>query len=245
MSNISKEGEKFIEDLNLYLFSTGKSEQQIKEFIQEAEEHLILGEKEGKTIKDIFGDSPEEYAKSVAKEISFDKVDVLQTAFIFILGFGAWIFLGGIDNKVFTMSLVEAVATPIIFLITLFLIFYSSRKFAFKDRKWTISLFVIFILNIASLVVVGLIGRSMDQTIVLNRLIVNLIIIILFVSLFIISKKIDTWILMLPFIWYVGVIISNFTSINLADNSVLRIVSPILGLVFTVLESKRMTREKA
>lgn len=50
---------------------------------------------------------------------------------------------------------------------------------------------------------------------------------------------------MLPFIWYVGVIISNFTSINLADNSVLRIVSPILGLVFTVLESKRMTREKA
>lgn len=51
MSNISKEGEKFIEDLNLYLFSTGKSEQEIKEFIQEAEEHLILGEKEGKTIK--------------------------------------------------------------------------------------------------------------------------------------------------------------------------------------------------
>lgn len=95
MSNISKEGEKFIEDLNLYLFSTGKSEQQIKEFIQEAEEHLILGENEGKTIKDIFGDSPEEYAKSVAKEISFDKVDVLQTAFIFILGFGTWLFLGG------------------------------------------------------------------------------------------------------------------------------------------------------
>ena len=62
---MSREGEKFIEDLNLYLISTGKSEKEIKEFIEEAEEHLILGEKEGKTIQDIFGSSPEEYAESI------------------------------------------------------------------------------------------------------------------------------------------------------------------------------------
>ena len=68
-NKISKQGEQFILDLNLYLISTGKSEKEIKEFIEEAEEHLILGEKEGKTVEDIFGTSPEEYAKSVANEI--------------------------------------------------------------------------------------------------------------------------------------------------------------------------------
>ena len=47
-NKISKQGEQFILDLNLYLISTGKSEKEIKEFIEEAEEHLILGEKEGK-----------------------------------------------------------------------------------------------------------------------------------------------------------------------------------------------------
>ena len=53
-NKISKQGEQFILDLNLYLISTGKSEKEIKEFIEEAEEHLILGEKEGKTVEDIF-----------------------------------------------------------------------------------------------------------------------------------------------------------------------------------------------
>lgn len=244
MNNISKEGENFILDLNLYLVSTGKSEQEIKEFIQEAEEHLILGEQEGKTIKDIFGDSPEEYAKSVAKEISFDKRDILDTALIFILGFGAWVFLGRIENKVFRMSIVEATATPIIFVITIFCIFFLSRKFAFKEKKWTVSLFVIFILNIASLVAVGLVGRNMEQTIVLSRLIVNVIIVVIFIGLFIISKRINTWILMLPFVWYIGVVISNFTNIELTDNSLLNIISLILGLVFIFIESKTMRKEK-
>ena len=52
-NKISKEGEEFILSLNMYLVSTGKSEAEIKEFIEEAEQHLILGEQEGKSLKDI------------------------------------------------------------------------------------------------------------------------------------------------------------------------------------------------
>ena len=42
-------------------------------FLADAELHLIEGEKEGKTVSDIFGDSPKEYAEELAKEMEKDK----------------------------------------------------------------------------------------------------------------------------------------------------------------------------
>ncbi len=133
-NTISKEGEKFILNLNMYLVSTGKSEDEIKEFIEEAEQHLILGEREGKSVKDIFGNSPEEYAKSVADELSFNKKDLIETIFIFIIGFGTWIFLSKIKNRIVAMSAMEAILVPLIYLITVIMLVVLARKFAFKDR---------------------------------------------------------------------------------------------------------------
>lgn len=243
MNSISKEGEKFILDLNLYLMSTGRSEKEIKDFIEEAEEHLILGEQEGKTVKDIFGDSSEEYAKAIAREIPYDKKDMIETILIFVLGLGAWIFLSKINNKVVTMSLVEAILTPVISIITLFLIFAMSRKFAFKEKKWGISLFIIFTLYISTLVVIGLVGRNMPQAIILNRLIVNILIVILFIALLIVSKRLDVWSLMLPFLWYIVVIIENFSNITFPDNVIVKIAPIALVFILIRVETKRMTKE--
>lgn len=239
MSGISKEGKKFIEELDMYLVSTGKSEEEIKEFIQEVEEHLILSEKEGKNVVDIFGDSPEGYAESVAREISYNIKDILKTIAICMLGFGSWIFLGRIDNRVFEMSPFEALCTPITFVITMLLGYYTSQKYAFKEKKRAISIYLILVLNIFNLMWIKLVGKNMDQSIVLSTMIVNIIIIIMFIALIVISKRINTWILMIPFVWYIGVVISNFTNLDLTDNSLLNIISSILGLVFIFIDSKQ------
>lgn len=42
---LSPESRKFIEDLRLYLFSTGKSDQEIEDIVAELEDHLWEAEK--------------------------------------------------------------------------------------------------------------------------------------------------------------------------------------------------------
>ena len=188
-NKISKEGEEFILSLNMYLVSTGKSETEIKEFIEEAEQHLILGEQEGKSVKDIFGNSPKEYAKSVADELSFIKKDLIETVLIFIIGLGTWVFLSGIKNGIVTMSVMELISIPLVYLLTMILLVILSRKFAFKDKKFYAGIFVLFCVNTCALVIVGLVGRNMEQSIVINKLLVSIIVGVLFLLSLIESKK--------------------------------------------------------
>lgn len=188
-NKISKEGEEFILSLNMYLVSTGKSETEIKEFIEEAEQHLILGEQEGKSVKDIFGNSPKEYAKSVADELSFIKKDLIETVLIFIIGLGTWVFLSGIKNGIVTMSVMELISIPLVYLLTMILLVILARKFAFKDKKFYAGIFVLFCVNTCALVIVGLVGRNMEQSIVINKLLVSIIVGVLFLLSLIESKK--------------------------------------------------------
>lgn len=188
-NKISKEGEEFILSLNMYLVSTGKSETEIKEFIEEAEQHLILGEQEGKSVKDIFGNSPKEYAKSVADELSFIKKDLIETVLIFIIGLGTWVFLSGIKNGIVTMSVMELISIPLVYLLTMILLVILARKFAFKDKKFYAGIFVLFCVNTCALVIVGLVGRNMEQSMVINKLLVSIIVGVLFLLSLIESKK--------------------------------------------------------
>lgn len=239
---ISKEGEEFILNLNMYLISTGKSESEIKEFIAEAEEHLMLGEQEGKRVEDIFGNSPEEYAKSVAEELSFSKKELIETALMLILGFGTWIFLSGIKNGIVTMSIMEAILTPLDYIVMTVLLVVLARKFAFKDKKFTIGIFVLFFMNIVTIVIIQLIGRNMEQSIVIDKSVVSIIIGVLFVLSFIVSKKIDVWYLMMPFLMYIPSIIESFTNISFGKNLLVAIIPYLLCIGLCIFESRRITK---
>ena len=97
---IFKEGEKFLIDTKVYLITKGIKEEDVDAFIEDAELHLIEGEKEGKTVSDIFGDSPKEYAEELAKEMEKDKGGSIKSILGMIgkfiapafapLGFGDW-----------------------------------------------------------------------------------------------------------------------------------------------------------
>lgn len=242
---ISKEGKAFILNLNMYLMSMGKSENEIKEFIDEAEEHLILGEKEGKSVEDIFGDSPEEYAKSVANELSFSKKELIKTALIFILGFVTWIFLGKIENGMVKMSIMEAILSPLDYVVTMLLLIFLARKFAFKDKKFIIGIFFLIFINLCVLIMIGLLGRNMEQSIVINKSVVSIIIGILFVLSIIMSKKIGAWYLMMAFIFNIPSIIESFTNISFGKNILVYIIPLLLCISLSIFESIRIIKSKA
>lgn len=69
---LSKQANQFILELKMYLMSKGKNEQEIEGVIDELTDHLIQAEAAGKSIKDITGNSPREYMKSIGKEMGFD-----------------------------------------------------------------------------------------------------------------------------------------------------------------------------
>lgn len=69
---LSKEAEAFIENLHLYLLTSGKKEKEIKEIVEELSDHLCEAEANGKNISEVTGDSPKEYMESLAKEMQTD-----------------------------------------------------------------------------------------------------------------------------------------------------------------------------
>lgn len=68
----SKKGQEFLENLRVYLFSSGKQWDEIEGILNELEIHLSEAEKNGKSIEKIIGKSPKEYMEMVSIEMVID-----------------------------------------------------------------------------------------------------------------------------------------------------------------------------
>jgi DNA-binding ferritin-like protein (Dps family) len=87
---LSKEAETFVENLYLYLLTTGKKEKEIKEIVEELTDHLQEAEANGKNISEITGDSPKAYMESLAKEMQTDLIEwgkLLPHVFISLIAY--------------------------------------------------------------------------------------------------------------------------------------------------------------
>lgn len=85
---LSKQANKFIIELKMYLMSKGKNDNEINIVVDELSDHLIQAEAAGKNIKDITGNSPRAYMKSIGQEMGVDVKQLLiltpMTALLFI-----------------------------------------------------------------------------------------------------------------------------------------------------------------
>ncbi len=135
---ISKEGEKFLIDTKVYLITKGIKEEDVDAFLEDAELHLIEGEKEGKTVSDIFGDSPKEYAEELAKEMERDKGGSIKTILGMIIGIGGYWLLTNIlfesPNHEFTLTNVQLIGYPIVLMITIVGIIFAFKISSFKSK---------------------------------------------------------------------------------------------------------------
>ncbi|MGE7880911.1 DUF1129 domain-containing protein [Bacillus sp. NPDC094077] len=135
---ISKEGEKFLIDTKVYLITKGIKEEDVDAFLEDAELHLIEGEKKGKTISDIFGDSPKEYAEELAKEMEKDKSGSIKSILGMIIGIGGYWLLTKIlfesPNHEFTLTNVQLIGYPIVLMITIVGIIFAFKISSFKSK---------------------------------------------------------------------------------------------------------------
>ncbi|QWH62412.1 DUF1129 domain-containing protein [Bacillus mycoides] len=115
---ISQEARDFLANTGTYLTAKGISEKDIESFLEDAELHLTEGEKRGKSVEDIFGDSPKEYANQLVKEMQVDykrNLGWLATAIMSILCY--WTvpnLLFRNLNEPYTISLIGLIGYPII-----------------------------------------------------------------------------------------------------------------------------------
>ncbi|OJE41361.1 hypothetical protein BAQ49_01705 [Bacillus proteolyticus] len=135
---ISKEGEKFLIDTKVYLITKGIKEEDVDAFLEDAELHLIEGEQEGKTVRDIFGDSPKEYAEELAKEMERDKSGSIKSILGMIIGIGGYWLLTNIlfenPNHEFTLTNVQLIGYPIVLMVTVGGIIFAFKMSSFKSK---------------------------------------------------------------------------------------------------------------
>lgn len=138
MMQVSKEGEKFLIDTKVYLITKGIKEEDVDAFLEDAELHLIEGEKEGKTVSDIFGDSPKAYAEELAKEMEKDKSGSIKSILAMIMGVGGYWLLTHIlfnnPNQQFTLTNVQLIGYPIVLMITIVGTIVAFRMSSFKSK---------------------------------------------------------------------------------------------------------------
>ncbi|QFT87294.1 hypothetical protein FIU87_01330 [Bacillus sp. THAF10] len=125
---LSKESRTFIENLRVYLFSSGKKTDEIDEITSELEVHLYEAEKEQKDVTHIIGSSPKEYMEQLSSEMSFDVLGWAKFVPIIILGAFSGIVLKDIIFTGFQYSLLELIGYPIVCIISLF-VFMGTFKF--------------------------------------------------------------------------------------------------------------------
>lgn len=83
---LSKESMQFLENLRVYLFSSGKKSKEIDEIVDELEIHLTEAEENGKSIEKIIGKSPKEYMEMVSYEMTTDYRKWIKYIWLIIFG---------------------------------------------------------------------------------------------------------------------------------------------------------------
>ncbi|MFP7171724.1 hypothetical protein [Terribacillus sp. 7520-G] len=142
---LSKESQAFLDDMRIYLFASSKKEEEVMELMEELEDHLYEAERNGKSVEHIVGKSPKAYMKEIEAEVETD--GRFWFVFVPLILLNAFAYL--IMNKAIAderdYSLLALIGNPIVFIITIFLLFGLYRFTAANkvSKKVTVMLYLL------------------------------------------------------------------------------------------------------
>ncbi|MCG3417682.1 HAAS domain-containing protein [Oceanobacillus jordanicus] len=148
---LSKRSQTFIEDLRVYLFSSGKKEEEIEEIVTELEDHLIEAEKRGKSTEDIIGKSPKTYMQQLSNEMKIDYKTWMKYFVIIIAGVFSISIIGDILNGPISYSLLEIGGSLVISLLFIMLTFWVFKLVSSRSLTYGIQGLLFFLLAIVPL----------------------------------------------------------------------------------------------
>src|SRR5690625_4319697 len=124
--------EDFLDNLRLYLFSSGKKPNDIQEIVEELEVHLYEAEQKGKPIEKIIGKSPKEYMEMVSDEMSLDYPSWIKYILLIVIGSFSFKILPDVLNGNLAYTVLEISGHIIIAAI-----FIASILIGFKHTSKT------------------------------------------------------------------------------------------------------------
>lgn len=111
MMDLSRKSQSFLENLRLYLISSGKEEKEIHSIVEELEDHLMEAEARGKTVDHIVGESPKEYMKQLSNEMNTNWRSLFKVIVIIIFGALSFSILTNAVKGELSYSLLEMIGT--------------------------------------------------------------------------------------------------------------------------------------
>ncbi|MGE8205766.1 HAAS domain-containing protein [Heyndrickxia sp. NPDC080065] len=136
---LSDKATEFLANLNIYLQTYGKNEKDIREIVNELEDHLIQAEKSGKNIDTITGGSPKAYMNQIKNEMNTDRKEILSTLFLFFSLALAYIILPDAIRGQASFTIIEIIGnmSAIIISIVMFvwLFRYDSSNTISKSKQ--------------------------------------------------------------------------------------------------------------
>ncbi|UYO19000.1 DUF1129 domain-containing protein [Bacillus sp. 41-22] len=109
---LSNEARNFLLDMRLFLTAKSVKESDIESFLEDAELHLIEGEGEGKSVEDIFGSSPKEYANELVKVMERDRKENWKQIGFTVMNIVSFWFITSIlivNNGILQISLIQCI----------------------------------------------------------------------------------------------------------------------------------------
>ena len=131
---LSSEARKFLLDMRLFLTAKSVKESDIENFIEDAELHLIEGESDGKSVEDIFGSSPKEYANELVKVMERDRQETWKQISFTVMNIVSFWIIASIlivNNGLLQMSLIQCVGYSLSLILVVIGPNFLLRKMAF------------------------------------------------------------------------------------------------------------------
>lgn len=161
---LNKENEKYYDDMLVYIRLKAKSsEQQSEEILMELLDHLIEGQRDGKTAEAIFGDDPKGYADELIGELPKENLcsrlpffGFLIATYVswFLIGRGVFYFIIGffmkVDDTIHLATALVVISYWLIYaLFMIWFIFLFIERSLFKKRRF-----------LMAMIVAGIVGAS-------------------------------------------------------------------------------------
>ncbi|MFD4417003.1 HAAS domain-containing protein [Bacillus safensis] len=132
---VSKETRHILLELQLYLISKGKNQDEIDELMDELTAHAVEAEKDGKTGEDVFGGDPRTYAEELAKELSGNHKDWVPFVSAFLIGSLFYMILADAISQNLSYSWFALIGYPLVLVANVIMIIVMFRASAFQTSS--------------------------------------------------------------------------------------------------------------
>ncbi|PFM65998.1 NADH-quinone oxidoreductase subunit E [Bacillus cereus] len=148
---LSNEARKFLLDMRLFLTAKGVKESDVHNFLEDAELHLIEGECDGKSVVDIFGSSPKEYANELVKVMEKDRQETWKQIGYTVMNIVAFWIIASIlvvNNGILQISFIQCVGYSLTLILAIIGPNFLLRKMTFLTgftKSWFSMWFLVMI----------------------------------------------------------------------------------------------------